>query len=127
MFNLKNIEKKQNIILPSRYKNLYQSDFKEIDGRLNICINEETIRISKFLNAEEIDNILEEFYDFWSYDIIPIAETEYDDYICLFYRENSSDPSVIYWDYDLAMVCPEDAIFYLCDNIEELFLKLKYV
>ncbi len=39
MYNLKSIEKKQNIIFPSRYKNLYQSNFKEIDGRLNICTN----------------------------------------------------------------------------------------
>lgn len=125
MFILKSIEKKQNIILPSLYKDLYQSNFKEIDGRLNICTNEEIIRISKFLNAEEMNNIIEEFYDFWSYDIIPIAETEYNDYICLFYRENLFNPSIIYWDYDLAMVSEEDAIFYLCDNIEELFSKLK--
>ncbi|MDE6567771.1 MAG: SMI1/KNR4 family protein [Lachnospiraceae bacterium] len=125
MFNLKSVEKKQNIILPSRYKNLYQFDFKEIEGRMNICTKEETIRISKFLNAEEMNNIIDEFYDFWSYDIIPIAETEYDNYICLFYRKNSSDPSVIYWDYDLAIECEEDAIFYLYDNIEELFLNLK--
>lgn len=121
MFSLKSIEKKQNIILPPRYKNLYQSDFKEIEDRRNICTNEETIRISKFLNAEEMNNIIEEFYDFWSYDIIPIAETEYDDYVCLFYRKNSFDPSVIYWDYDLATVCSEDAIFCLYDNIEEFF------
>ena len=125
MHNLKSIENKQNIIFPSIYKDLYQSGFKEIDGRLNICTNEETIRISKFLSAEEMNSILEEFYDFWGYDIIPIAETEYDDYICLLYKECSSDPAVIYWDYELAMVSSEDAIFYLYDNIDELFLKLR--
>lgn len=48
----------------------------------------------KFLNTEKINNILEELYD--------------------------------YWNYDLAMLSPNEAIFYLCDNIDELFLNLNY-
>lgn len=125
MYSLEDIEKKQNIKLPEKYKQLYKSGFKEIDGRFEIHTNEEIIRINSFLTVTEINDILEEFYDLFGYGIVPIAETEYDDYICLYYRENNSIPSIIYWFYELAVENPEEAIFNLYDNIDKFVVQLK--
>ena len=116
MYGLEYIEKS---------KVLNKSGFKEIDGRFEIHTNEEIIRINSFLTVTEINDILEEFYDLFGYDIVPIAETEYDDYICLYYRENNPIPSIIYWSYELAVENPEEAIFNLYDNIDKFVVQLK--
>ena len=92
MYTLNNIEKKQNIKFPEEYKRLYQSGFKEFSNRLEFHVNDDVFRICKFLSVTEMNALLEEFYDFWGYDIIPIAETDYEDYICLYYRENRENP-----------------------------------
>ena len=97
MFNLDNIEKKQNIKLPEAYKKFYQSYFEKFNNRMEIHVNDDVFIIQKFLSAAEINDILDEFYDFWGYDIVPIAETDNEDYICLFFKENGKNPSVIYY------------------------------
>lgn len=81
--------------------------------------------INKFLNSVEINDVLEEFYDFFGYDIVPIAKTDYDDYICLDYRRNVEKPSIIYWNYELALENSEEGILFLYDNIHEFANKLK--
>ena len=88
MYTLNDIEKKQNIKFPEEYKNFYKSGLKEMDNRLEIHVDDEVFRIRKFLTAAEINEILDEFFVFFGYDIIPIDETDFDDYICLCYREN---------------------------------------
>lgn len=124
MFSLENIEKKQNIKFPEEYKRLYQSDFKEISNR-EIHIGTDVFCISKFLTTTEIDDMLEEFYDFFGYDIVPIAETDYDDYICLYYREDRGNPTIVYWNYELALVNPEEGISSLYDSMYEFENVLK--
>ena len=60
----------------------------EIDNRMEIHAGDDVFCISKFLTTTEINDILEEFYDFFGYDMVPIVETDDDDYIYLYYREN---------------------------------------
>lgn len=127
MCSLKNIEKKQNIKFPIEYKRLYQSDFKEIDNKFEIRVGNDVFYISEFLKAAEINDILEEFYDFFGYDIIPIAKTNYDDYICLDYRKNIEKPSIIYWNYEIALENPEEGTLFLYNNIHEFANKLKEI
>lgn len=81
--------------------------------------------ISKFLTTTEINDILKEFYDFFGYDIVPIAETDEDDYISLYYRENIEKPSIVYWNYELALENPEEGILFLYDSMYEFETKLK--
>ena len=69
-YKLYDIEKKQSIKLPERYKQLYQSNFQDISVRLTVQINEEAFNIKKFITVTEIIHALDEFYDFWGYDII---------------------------------------------------------
>ena len=95
-YSLHDIEKKQNIILPERYKQLYQSDFRDIDGKSIVRINGEEFHIKKFLTVAEIIHALDEFYDLWGYDIVPIAEDKWDDYICLYYKNSRNVPTVVY-------------------------------
>ena len=119
MYSLESIEKKQNVKFPEEYKTLYQSNFKEIDSRIEICVGEDRFCINKFLNAIEINEVLEEFYDFFGYDIIPIAETDYDDYICLYYKKNKDIPSIVHWNYELALENAEEGILLLYDNMHD--------
>mgnify|MGYP005919649025 CR=1 FL=1 len=65
------IEKKQNIKFPEIYTKLYQSNFKGI-SKMKIQIDEDSINIRKFLNANEINDVLDEFYDYFGYDIVPL-------------------------------------------------------
>lgn len=67
---------------------------------------------------------MEEFYDFFGYDIIPIAETDDDNYICLYYKENMKKPLIIYWNYELALENPEEGILFLYDSIYEFETKM---
>ena len=85
MYSLKSIEKMQNIKFPEEYKRLYQSNFREIGNKIEIYVGSDVFCIRRFLTSTEIDDILKEFYDFFGYDIIPIAETDEEDYICLYY------------------------------------------
>ena len=119
MYTLNNIERKQNIKLPEEYKRLYQSDFKEFSNGLELHVNDDVFRIYKFLSAVEINSLLDEFYDFWGYDIVPIAETDYEDYICLCYRENRENPSIIYWNYELAIENSTEGITFLYSSLHE--------
>ena len=124
MYSLESIEKKQNIKFPEEYKRLYKSNLKEIDNGIEIYVGDDVFCISKFLTSTEINDILEEFYDFFGYDIIPIAEADYDDYICLHYRENMKKPSIVYWNYELALENPEEGILFLFDSMHEFENKL---
>ncbi len=124
MRSLESIEKKQNIKFPEEYKRLYQSNFKEIDNGMEIHAGDDVFYISKFLTTTEINDILEEFHDFLGYDIVPIAETDYDDYICLNYRENMKKPSIVYWNYELALESLEEGILFLYDSMYEFETKL---
>ena len=124
MFDLDIIEKKQNIKFPEEYKRLYQSDFKEFSNRLEINVNDDVFRICKFLSAIEISDILAEFYDFWGYDIVPIAETDYEDYICLYYKENRKNPSIVYWNYELALENSTEGITFLYGSMHEFITNI---
>lgn len=93
MYRLESIEKKQNIKFPEV---LYKTDFKEIGSRMEIHVGNDRLKISKFLTATEIIDILDEYYDLLGNDIILIVEISHDDYICLYYRENMKQPSIVY-------------------------------
>lgn len=125
MHSLESIEKRQNVKLPEEYKQLYQSDFKKIKNNCKICVEDNVFCISKFLSATEINDILEEFYDFFGYDIIPIAEVDYDDYICLYYKKNKKNPAIIYWNYELALENPGEGIIVLSKCMHEFEDRLK--
>lgn len=124
MVALYNIEKMQNIIFPKKYIELYQSAFKNI-RKTQIQADDDLIIIKKFLTAEEISEILEDFFDYFGYDIVPIIETEYEDYICLDYRKDAQNPSIVYWNYELAMEKLAEGISLLYDNIQELVAELE--
>ena len=79
MIDFDNIEKRYNIKLPKEYKQFYQYAIKEINNKIELHIENDTLNIQKFLTVSEINDILEEDYDFFGYDIIPIAETDYGD------------------------------------------------
>ena len=124
MIDFDNIEKRYNIKLPKEYKQFYQYAIKEINNKVELHIENDILNIQKFLTVSEINDILEEYYDFFGYDIIPIAETDYGDYICLYYKGNTQNPSIIYWNYELALENQEEGILFLYDSIYEFETKM---
>ena len=127
MIDFDNIEKRYNIKLPKEYKQFYQYAIKEINNKIELHIENDTLNIQKFLTVSEINDILEEDYDFFGYDIIPIPETDYGDYICLYYKRNTQNPSIIYWDYELAAESghSSDGVSVLYKDIFQFILHLK--
>ena len=104
--------------------NKNQSNFKGI-SKMKIQIDEDSINIRKFLNANEINDVLDEFYDYFGYDIVPIAEVEYEDFICLDFRVNKQNPEIVYWNYELALENPIEGITLLYSSMDELIIELK--
>lgn len=124
MINLEYIEKKQDIKLPKEYKQFYQTGFEEFKSGFVIHVNQDVFNIRKFLSAAEINDILDELYDFFGYDIVPIAETEYDDYICLCYKKSAKNPTIIYWDYELVLEGSKEGISILYGSMHEFMIDL---
>ena len=124
MNGLKNFEKMQNVKLPEIYKDMYTSEFRKLSGRDRLCLSNEDIIISSFLDINKISEIIEEYHDLLGYNIIPFAETKYKDYICFYYNELEK-PSIIFWSYELALENPNEAIFYICNDFNEFLQKLK--
>lgn len=122
---LKDIEKKQNIRLPEKYKQLYHSDFAEVNEKIKLQTEEEIFYLKHFLTATEIIHALDVFYDFWGYDIVPIAELEYGDYICLYYKECRKNPTIVYWNYELALENSGESMLFLFDDIEGFKIALE--
>lgn len=125
MANLNNIEKKQNIKLPIEYIKLYESNFSRINSNAKIQLGKNIFSIQRFLYANEIIDALDENYNFWGYDFIPIAETNYTDYICLYYKKSRDKPTIVYWNYELALEDPDDCISFLYNNIHEFLSNLR--
>lgn len=64
MIDFDNIEKRYNIKLPKEYKQFYQYAIKEINNKVELHIENDILNIQKFLTVSEINDILEEYYDF---------------------------------------------------------------
>lgn len=125
MYKLEDIEKRLNVRLPEKYKNLFLSDFREIENKRKIYIEADIFCIERFLSAFDIYNLLEEDYEFFGYDLIPIAEAEFGDYICLYYDVDRENPSIVYWDYEFALADSKDQIKLLYANINEFINNLR--
>lgn len=125
MCTLESIEKKQNILYPSEYKSLYKEKFVISGNRHKIYAGNDVFNINKFLIASEVCSIIDGLYDFFGYDLIPIAETDDGDYICLYYKDSRRNPSVAYWNYELAMENDDESISILYDSLSELLCELK--
>lgn len=95
----------------------------------SIFINDEMIKIRKFLSTRISDkeNIINEYRENESLmleGVVPIAVTEYEDYICLYYNDHRElEPRVILWCYELAVEDIYEAMFEVANSVEE-FIKM---
>ena len=87
------------------------------------------IMIAGYSKGDELTLLEEEyldlFYDYFGYDIVPIAEVEYEDFICLDFRVNKQNPEIVYWNYELALENPIEGITLLYSSMDELIIELK--
>ena len=124
------IEKRLNIKFPKEYID-FINNMDAINSKKIILLDEEeNILIKNFLSLDEeiedsIIQIYNEYKSIMLEGVIPIATTEDEDYICLYYdtdRENS--PKVILWSYELALDQFGEGMFSVSNSFVEFIKKL---
>lgn len=78
-------------------------------------------------NLDELDNVLEEYL--WvkgklPSKVFPITINLNDGYLCYDYRENSDNPTIIYWEHMENSEIDEARFEFVANNIAELLSKL---
>ncbi len=123
---LNTFEKKFNFKLPQKYKMLMLSG--EINSFKNICIltNEgEEFFILQFLTSEQICTTHKKHFFYGGCDLIPIAELEYGDFICLDFSENQDKPKVVFWNYEYTLEEEKNVTEILFNSFDEFYGVIK--
>ena len=124
------IEKRLNIKFPKEYID-FINNMDAINSKKIILLDEEeNILIKNFLSLNEDieDSIIQVYNEYRSImleGVIPIATTEDEDYICLYYemyRENL--PKVILWSYELALDQYGEGMFPVSNSFSEFRKRL---
>lgn len=75
-------------------------------------------------NNDYIVTVYENIKDRLVEGVYPIADTPGGDCICFDYRFNQYQPSIVYWDHELAYENPEKGLFFVANTFTELLNKL---
>ncbi len=124
------IEKLLNIKFPKEYID-FINNMDAINSKKIILLDEEeNILIKNFLSLNEDieDSIIQVYNEYRSImleGVIPIATTEDEDYICLYYEMNRENlPKVILWSYELALDQYGEGMFPVSNSFSEFEKKL---
>ena len=124
------IEKRLNIKFPKEYVDFINNIDAINDKKIILLDEEENIVIKNFLslNEEIEDSIIQIYNEYRSImldGVIPIATTEDEDYICLYYETDRENlPEVILWSYELALDQYGEGIFSVSNSFSEFIKKL---
>lgn len=125
------IEKRLNIKLPKEYIDFINNINKFNNKKIILLDDEEDILIKKFFTLdnkieENVFQIYNEYRNIMLEGVIPIAETEYKDYICLYYDiDREKSPKIIFWCYELALEKLGEGMFSISNSFNEFEKKLK--
>lgn len=124
------IEKRLNIKFPKEYID-FINNMDAINSKKIILLDEEeNILIKNFLSLNEDieDSIIQVYNEYRSImleGVIPIATTEDEDYICLYYETDRENlPKVILWSYELALDQYGEGMFPVSNSFSEFRKKL---
>ena len=124
------IEKRLNIKFPKEYID-FINNMDDINSKKIILLDkEENILIKNFLSLNEdiedsIIQIYNEYRSIMLEGVIPIATTEDEDYICLYYETDRENlPKVILWSYELALDQYGEGMFPVSNSFSEFRKKL---
>lgn len=124
------IERRLNIKFPKEYID-FINNMDAINSKKIILLDEEeNILIKNFLSLNEDieDSIIQVYNEYRSImleGVIPIATTEDEDYICLYYEMNRENlPKVILWSYELALDQYGEGMFPVSNSFSEFGKKL---
>ena len=124
------IEKRLNIKFPKEYIDFINNIDAINNKKIILLDEEEDILIKNFLGLDErredsIIQIYNEYKNIMLEGVIPIAATEYEDYICLYYDINrENEPKVILWSYELALDQFGEGMFSISKSFSEFEKKL---
>lgn len=80
------------------------------------------------LNSQEkryIVNVYHNVRDRLLDKIIPFADTPFGDLVCFDYRNGKENPTVVFWDHEVAYQDKEKGISYICDTFCEFLSRLR--
>ena len=124
------VEKILNIKFPKEYVD-FINNMDAINSKKIILLDEEeNILIKNFLSLNEDieDSIIQVYNEYRSImleGVIPIATTEDEDYICLYYETDRENlPKVILWSYELALDQYGEGMFPVSNSFSEFRKKL---
>ncbi|MBE0336164.1 hypothetical protein E4V51_03800 [Paenibacillus sp. 28ISP30-2] len=126
MRNTEELEKYLNIKIPESYIKWF-SDTKEYRDEHNIILKSDHGKFiikqwldMKYSGSDSIGEVYMDSREQLLDGVVPIAFTELDDYVCLFYNKGRQhEPSIILWDYELALEELEEGLFHLADDFHE--------
>lgn len=126
MSEISKFEKTHNISFPSGYKEYYLVSNNHNYEPISIVYKgNDVFNLRRILTIDEISKVIDEFRDLLGYDLIPIAEMDYEDYLCFDFKNNQREPSVVYWNYELALENPDDATTLVFNDFQEFLDLLK--
>ena len=124
------VEKILNIKFPKEYVD-FINNMDAINSKKVILLDEEeNILIKNFLSLNEDieDSIIQVYNEYRSImleGVIPIATTEDEDYICLYYETDRENlPKIILWSYELALDQYGEGMFPVSNSFSEFEKKL---
>lgn len=126
MHGTEELEKYLNIKIPKSYIKWF-SETKDYRRHNSIILRSEHGEFIvkqwldiKYEGLNSIGEIYTESRDQLLEGIVPIAFTDIDDYICLFYSNGRhQEPSIILWDYELALEELEEGLFHIANDFLE--------
>ncbi|AQR93148.1 SMI1/KNR4 family protein [Clostridium saccharoperbutylacetonicum] len=131
MKNIEEVEKSLNIKFPDEYIKFIDDINKEHTSKeIMLLDDDENIIIKDFLYIDtdcenSVVQIYNEYRSLMLEGIIPIATTEYEDYICLYYDvDRETSPKVILWCYELAVEELGKGMFTIGNTFKEFIEKL---
>lgn len=125
------IEKRLNIKFPKEYINFINNINKIKNKNITLLDDDENILIKYFLSLDEesedsIVKVYSKYRNMMLDGVIAIAETEDEDFICLYYDTNREiSPKVILWIYELALDEFGEGMFHISNSFCEFKEKLK--
>lgn len=124
------IEKRLNIKFPKEYIDFINNTDAIMGKKIILLDEEENMLIKNFLclNEDIDESIIQVYNEYRSImleGVIPIAITEDEDYICLYYETDRENlPKVILWSYELALDQYGEGMFPISNSFSEFERKL---
>jgi len=127
--SVSSVEKKFGVKFPVDYIDIIRNNDGgyPVPNRFNLQGNEEVLNNLLSFHEEDCCYIVNTYCDINERlvdKIIPFAEDPFGNMICFDYRNDDTNPIVVFWDNEKSYTDKEGAIYHICDSFSELIQSL---